>query len=417
MRCEIITIGDELLIGQVINTNQAFIAERLTAAGITVERMTSIGDTLEDIVQTLEEAWHRQEVVIVTGGLGPTHDDVTKTALCRLLKTDLVPDDRVRERITLLLRSRNAGWSDSAEQQTLVPRGMLVFVNPVGTAPGLVAEREGHLLAVLPGVPYEMRELMTGSLIPFLTARAGTPSLVHRTLRTTGIPESMLARELGDVTALLEGARLAYLPSPRGVRLRITAHEATLEASRATVARIEQRIRDRVQAYIYGVEDEELEEVVGALLAERSLTVAVAESCTGGMLADKFTNVSGSSRYFERGVIAYSNRAKTELLGVPPGLIEERGAVSREVAAAMAEGVRRAAHTAIGLSTTGIAGPTGGTSEKPVGFVWIACADEAGTVVISRRFGNDRLRFKDRASHAALDLLRGRLLGRLPPEA
>jgi nicotinamide-nucleotide amidase len=378
--------------------------------------MTTIGDTLEDILVALEEAWRRQEVVIVTGGLGPTHDDVTKKALCRLLQTDLVADDRVRDRIAVLLRSRNMRWSDAAEQQTLVPRGMLVFVNPVGTAPALAAEREGSLLAVLPGVPYEMRELMTGSIIPFLAARAGTPSLVHRTLRTTGIPESMLARELGDMEALLEGARLAFLPSPRGVRLRITAHEATPEASLEKVARIERRIRDRVQPYIYGVGEEELEDVVGQLLAERSLTVAVAESCTGGLLADKFTNVSGSSRYFERGVVAYSNRAKTELLGVPARLIEDRGAVSREVATAMAEGIRRLAQAAIGLSTTGIAGPTGGTRDKPVGVVWIACADDTGTVAICRHLGNDRLRFKDRASHAALELLRGRLLGRLPVE-
>ena len=412
MRAEIVTIGDELLIGQVINTNQSFIAEQLNAAGIAVERMTSVGDDLDLIGEALNEAWNTREVVIVTGGLGPTHDDVTKKALCDLLSTDLVSDEHVRARIKVLLRARGMKWGEAAEQQTLVPRGMQVFLNPVGTAPGLVAERGGRLLAVLPGVPYEMRELMTGSIIPFLVARVGEPRIVHRTLRTTGIPESLLAQDLGEIDPLLEGARLAFLPSPRGVRLRITVQEPTRAGSMEKAARIERRIRERVGQYIYGVESEELEEVVGTLLRERSLTIAVAESCTGGMIADKFTNVSGSSQYFERGVVAYSNRAKHELLGIPLELIQEHGAVSREVAEAMAEGIRRVSETDIGLATTGIAGPTGGTEEKPVGLVWIAYADGRSTTSFSRRLGDDRLRFKDRASHAALELVRRRLLGR-----
>jgi len=410
VRSEIITIGDELLIGQVINTNQAFIAEQLNAAGIPVEKMTSVGDDAERILEALTEAWNAREVVIITGGLGPTHDDVTKKALCTFFGTELVADDRVRERIQVLLRARALRWSEAAEQQTQVPRGMRVFVNPVGTAPALVAEREGRVLAVLPGVPYEMRELMTGSIVPFLVARTGEPAIVHRTLRTTGIPESLLARELGEVGPLLEGARLAFLPSPRGVRLRITVHEPTRARSLEKAARIERRIRDRVGDHIYGVENEELEEIVGSLLRQRSLTIAVAESCTGGMVADKLTNVSGSSHYFERGVVAYSNRAKTELLGVPPHQIQHHGAVSREVAESMAEGIRRVAGTDIGLSTTGIAGPSGGTPEKPVGLVWIAFADGRGTASLSHRLGDDRLRFKDRASHAALELVRRRLI-------
>jgi len=410
MRAEIITIGDELLIGQVINTNQAFIAERLTAAGVSVEKMTSVGDHPELILQALREAWATRDIVIVTGGLGPTHDDVTRSALCTLLETDLVADERVRERITLLLKARGMRWSEAAEHQTYVPRGMRIFVNPVGTAPAMVAEREGHRLIVLPGVPYEMRELLTGSIVPYLADHLEAPAIVHRTLRTTGIPESLLAQELGELDSLLEGARLAFLPSPRGVRLRITVHESTSAESRAKAERIEQRIRDRVGEYIYGVEEEELEEIVGALLRERSLTIAVAESCTGGLLADKFTNVSGSSRYFERGVIAYSNRSKTELLKVPPDLLRRHGAVSQEVAEAMAEGIRRMAGVDIGLSTTGIAGPGGGTPEKPVGLVWIAYADGASTISVHRRLGDDRLRIKDRASHAALELVRRRLM-------
>jgi nicotinamide-nucleotide amidase len=264
---------------------------------------------------------------------------------------------------------------------------------------------------VFPGVPYEMRAIVEQSAIPFLAPRRRGPVVVHRTLRTTGVPESMLARRLGDLEQLLEGAKLAFLPSLFGVRLRITVEDADEAAAGERLAQVERRIRSRVAKHIYGVESEELEEVLGRLLKDRGLTIGVAESCTGGFIADRLTDVAGSSAYLLCGVVAYSNESKQRLLGVPEDLIVKHGAVSEEVARAMAEGVRRAAGASIGLSTTGVAGPTGGTPEKPVGLVWIGYADEGGSLASRFTFGDHRRRNKERASQAALEMVRRRLLG------
>jgi nicotinamide-nucleotide amidase len=271
-------------------------------------------------------------------------------------------------------------------------------------------KREEKVVIVLPGVPYEMREIMVRSVLPFLSERAPANSIIHRTLRTTGIPESLLARKVGPLDEHLAGAGLAFLPSPRGVRLRISVQHPNAVEAEERARSIETYLRSRIGKYIYGTEEEELEEVVGRLLGERGLTIATAESCTGGMIADRITHVSGSSAYFERGVVAYSNASKTDLLGVPEQMIAAHGAVSKEVARSMATGIRDAAGTDIGLSTTGIAGPTGGTIEKPVGLVWIGCSDSTGNVALSFRFGDARYRVKERASQAALEIVRRRIL-------
>jgi len=411
MKAEIITIGDELLIGQVINTNQAYIADKLNAIGIDVARMTTVGDDNRAILDSFGEAWETHQVVIVTGGLGPTHDDITKKAVCSFFDSDLVKSEEVRAQIESLLRTRNMTWTASHEEQTLVPRKAGIIPNPVGTAAGLMFERDGRFFIVLPGVPYEMKEMIDRSVIPFLGGKVQGSVISHLTLRTTGIPESMLAKQLGAIDQLLDGASLAFLPSPTGVRMRITVHGRDTLSVAAKVREVEQRIRSRVQKYIYGIDEEELEEVLGRLLRERGLTIAVAESCTGGLIADKITNVSGSSDYFERGVVTYSNRSKVELLGVSEELIKTHGAVSREVAEAMAGGIRRVARTDIGLSTTGIAGPTGGTTDKPVGLVWIGYSDADTTLALKFNFGDNRLRTKERAAQAALELVRRRVLG------
>lgn len=410
MRADILTIGDELLIGQVVNTNQAFIAEHLSALGITIGTMVTVGDDAEAIVSAFGASWKHRDIVIVTGGLGPTHDDITKKAVCRFFNTDLVSNDDLRAHIASLLSGRSARWTASAEEQTMVPRSARILPNPKGTAPGLLFEEQEKLFIVLPGVPYEMEAIMYGSVIPLVRSRTKAELVVHRTLRTTGIAESTLAEKLGNIEELLQGASLAFLPSPLGVRLRISATAADNSAATAIVLAAENRIRERAEQYIYGVETEELEEVLGRLLTERKLTIAVAESCTGGLIADRLTNVPGSSAYLERGVVAYSNTAKTAVLGVPETLIRTHGAVSREVAAAMAEGVRTSAGTDIGIATTGIAGPAGATAEKPVGLVWIGYSDARETLALRFNFGADRLRVKQRASQAALDLVRRRLL-------
>jgi nicotinamide-nucleotide amidase len=407
---EIITIGDELLIGQVINTNQAYIAEQLNLIGVRVAAMTTVGDTMGEILAAFAEAWRRREVVVVTGGLGPTHDDITKKALCRFFDTELVTNDGLRGHIEALLQRRNIAWNPAADEQTRVPKSATLLPNPVGTAPGMLFRDSIKLFFVVPGVPYEMKEIVDGSIVPLLKSTTTGSAIRHRTLRTTGITESMLSHRLGNLEEILEGTSLAFLPSPTGVRLRLTAHDQDDLRATQRVTAAEEKIRKKVGSYIYGTESEELEDVLGRLLSERGLTIAVAESCTGGHVADRLTNVSGSSAYFGQAVITYSNASKTALLNIPPELIERLGAVSREVAEAMAAGIRQSAGSDIGLSTTGIAGPTGGTAEKPVGLVWIGYADASVTLAKRFQLGDGRLRFKERASQAALELVRRQIL-------
>lgn len=410
MTAEILTIGDELLIGQVINTNQAYIAEQLNLINIRVARMTSVGDAMEDVLQAFASAWTAHDVVIVTGGLGPTHDDITKKAVCRFFDTDLVSNDDVRRHIQDLWKRRNMRWTASSDEQTMVPRSAELIENPVGTAAGFLFRSGNKRFIVLPGVPYEMKEMIIRSVIPLLTPLAGDQVIRHRTLRTTGIAESVLAERLGNIETLLEGASLAFLPAPTGVRLRITVIDSNPDTADRRVREIEERIRSRAARFIYGVEGEELEEVLGRILTERELTLAVAESCTGGYILNKLTNISGSSAYVERGIVTYSNRSKIDQLDVPEELINAHGAVSREVAEAMAAGIRRVAGTDIGLSTTGIAGPTGDTEGKPVGLVWIGYATAEGVIAVEHRFGGSRALIKERSSQAAMELVRRQLL-------
>ncbi len=410
MKAEIITIGDELLIGQVVNTNQAFIAQKLSEIGVRVGLMESVGDDIQEILDAFKVAWQRNDVVIVTGGLGPTHDDITKKAVCSFFDSDLVPNDEIRRHIEELVKKWNRQWGPTYEEQTLFPRKAKLVPNPIGTAGGMLFEEHNKYLFVLPGVPYEMKEMIEQSVVPFLASRNTGSVIRHLTLRTTGISESMLAAQLGDIDALLQGTKLAFLPSPTGVRLRITVYGTDVPSVENLLRETEQRIRSRVEKYIYGTNEEELETAIGKLLTERKLTIAVAESCTGGLLADKITDVSGSSNYFQQGLVTYSNKSKVEVLGVPSILLEQHGAVSKEVAEAMAAGIRRVARTDIGLSTTGIAGPTGATSVKPLGLVWVGYADAETTLAVRFQFGDGRRRVKERAAQAALELLRRKLL-------
>jgi nicotinamide-nucleotide amidase len=413
MRAEILSIGDELLIGQVINTNQAYIAEQLNGVGVAVAQMTTVGDHEGPILQAFEQALARHEIVVVTGGLGPTHDDVTRTAVCKFFQTDLVVNEEALQRIRRFFERRGVAPRKINEDQALVPRGCTVIDNLEGTAPGYLFEREGRYFIVMPGVPFEMKAMVDAFVVPFLARHPSGTVIRHRTLKTTGIGESFLAEQIGDVGAILSpdsGATLAFLPSPLGTRLRISVRAVSLKDAEEKIERVEQKIRARASKYIYGVDGEELEEVLGGILTERKLTLSVAESCTGGLISDRITNVPGSSNYFERGVITYSNESKVGELDVPSALIQEHGAVSREVAEAMAAGVRAKSGTDIGLSTTGIAGPSGATVEKPVGLVWIGYADERETLALRFYFGEDRRRVKERASQAALELVRRKLL-------
>jgi nicotinamide-nucleotide amidase len=413
MTAEIITIGDELLIGQVINTNQAYIAEQLNGIGMYVERMVTVGDNESDILEAFAAGMAHADCVVVTGGLGPTHDDITKKMVCSFFKTDLVENEEVLADVRALLASRNIAWRQSAHEQAMVPRTCTVIRNANGTAPGMMFEQKTKYFFSLPGVPYEMRGMIDAFLVPFFRAKHLDAVVLHRTLKTTGIGESILSEKIGDVSRVIgsDGSvTLAFLPNPLGTKLRITVRETSVDAAEEKLRHAEAVIREKAEKYIYSSDEKELEDVINHLMRSRALTLATAESCTGGMIADRITNVPGASDFFLRGFITYSNLSKIEVLGVPLELLERHGAVSREVAESMARGAREAARTDLALSVTGIAGPTGGSPEKPVGTVWIGFSDAEETFAIKFNFNDARIRFKQRASQAALELLRRRLL-------
>ncbi len=415
----VVTIGDEILIGQVTNTNAAFIGQRMSEIGIEVVRDLVVGDDYDEIMNAFKEFAPRYDAVLVTGGLGPTHDDITKKVVADFFNAKLVMDQSVLENVRDRLAKRNIPLKKVNEEQALVPEGCEILMNHWGTAPGMLFEKDEKYFVVMPGVPWEMQHLMTEYVIPLLRVKGIGQVIRHRVLKTTGIAESSLYElllqkdggQIGSINDLLGGrAKLAFLPSQFGVRLRITVKAPTMEQADSIADNIEAKIRAKAEKFIYSSGEVEIEETLAKLLTEKHLTIAVAESCTGGLIANRLTNISGSTNYFERGVVTYSNHSKMEILHVPEAIIASVGAVSEEVAAAMAEGVREISKSDIGLSTTGIAGPTGGSPEKQVGLVYIGLSDADGTVVKRMMFPDERLRFKDRTSQAALELVRRRIL-------
>lgn len=413
MNAHIITIGDEILIGQVMNTNAAFIGKQLVDNNINVTRTSVVGDIESDIIQELKEALETNDVVISTGGLGPTHDDITRKCIVDFYNTELIRNDEVLEDIKTMFNKRGRRITKVNEGQALVPKIAEVIRNSKGTAPGVWIERDNKIFIALPGVPFEMAEMMKSYVIPKLIERLGKSETItsRKTLLTTGIPESTLFERLGDLNELLGDAKLAFLPSQFGVRLRITVQADTQDETVNKIGEIEQKIRSKAGRFIFGVDDESLEEVVGRILKERGLTLAVAESCTGGLISNMLTDISGSSAYFERGIVSYSNVAKVEILKVNEDLIANHGAVSIEVARQMAEGVKAISGTDLGLSTTGIMGPTGAATDKPIGVVYIGVCDDKVCTAKEFYFGDDRILNKQRAAQAALNMLRRHLLG------
>jgi nicotinamide-nucleotide amidase len=413
MKTQIITIGDEILIGQTLNTNAAYIGEKLLSLNINVNRATIIGDTKEDILSEFAEAFNKNDLVIVTGGLGPTHDDLTLSCIVEFFNTRLVKNEDVYNDIKTLFEKRGRVMTPTNEAQALVPEIATPIRNSKGTAPGIWIEKDGKIFVAMPGVPFEMKEMMNNFVLPKIEEKLGKDHeyLLIKNLLTTGIPESFLYDKLGNLDELLEGAKLAFLPSQFGVKMRINVWAKNEEEAKNKLSGIEQKIRALVGRYIYGTNDELLEQVIGKLLNERGLRLSVAESCTGGLISNRLTNIPGSSEFFERGYVTYSNAAKVELLNVSEDTIAQFGAVSSQVAMQMAQGVRAACATDLGISVTGILGPTGATPTKPVGLVYIGIADEKVCTAVEYRFGDDRLLNKDRASQAALELLRRHLLG------
>lgn len=414
---ECLCIGDELLIGQVVNTNAAWMGQELGLHGIRTVLGRTIGDDLAAIVEALRSA--STDIVLITGGLGPTKDDVTKRALCEFFGTTLLHHPEVEQRVVGLFTrmGRRPDHVKAADRaQAMLPAGCTVLPNYLGTASGMWFEQQGRVFVSLPGVPYEMQAIMRESVLPQLRERFRPPSIVHRTIRTTGMGETPLAERLADWEDGLakEGIRLAYLPSPGQVRLRLSRYAgADAAAAKASVDRQAEALHALIPGLIFGEGTQELEEVVGLLLRERGQTLALAESCTGGYLSHLVTSVPGSSAYYIGGVVSYANAVKMAELGIPSDMLELNGAVSGPVAEQMAIGVRQALGSDWAVATTGIAGPGGGSPDKPVGTVWIAVAGPNGVVAERGVFMGSRDLVIKRATAAALNMLRKQLaLGR-----
>jgi nicotinamide-nucleotide amidase len=407
---EIITIGTEMLLGDLVDTNTAWLSARLAALGVGVYRHTTVGDNRARIIAALREAASRADLVITTGGLGPTSDDLTNECLNVVTNREMVEYPEAREHVDEMFRKFGRKPTLNNYKQALFPEGTELIPNPLGTAMGALLEADGTLFATLPGVPSEMKRMFEETLEPQIRARSDG-SIVSRTLWFAGIGESALAEQVQDFLDATDPT-VAPLAGQGKVRLRITTRAATQEEAEEKIAPVEKEILSRLGDYYFGEDDETLESAVGRLLKERGATLALAESCTGGLLAKRLTDIAGSSAYFKEGLVTYSNESKERWLGVPHEMLLEHGAVSEPVARKMAEGVRKIAGADYGLSVTGIAGPDGGTKEKPVGLVFVGLSDAKAT--ISERldlsaWARSREAIRERSANRAFDLLRLRL--------
>ena len=414
MRSAIITIGDEILIGQVPDTNAVWISKQLNAIGVQVGEMVTVSDDAGQITSTLDRYMGHYELLIMTGGLGPTTDDITKQTLAAYFNSKMVTHQVALERITSFFKERGRSMLESNLRQADVPEACRVLMNMHGTAPGMWFQKKGTILISLPGVPYEMKGLMEDHVIPELLRMNNVPQVVHRTIMTQGVPESYLAAMLRDWERdLPDCVKLAYLPRPGIVRLRLTVVDKCASDAKQILDVTIGKLLDIIPEHVFGYDDVSLEHVLGELLRKKGLSLASAESCTGGNIARLITSVPGSSAYYSGSVIAYENRIKSSVLGVDPLLIEEKGAVSREVVEQMAAGIRSLLGTDTAISTSGIAGPDGGTKEKPVGTTWICVQYKDESYAKLYRFGGSRDRIIIQASYTALQLLRRLILKNL----
>lgn len=407
MKADIITIGDEILIGQIIDTNSAWIAARLGEIGVSIRRKYSIGDRREEIISAVEESMAKAEITIITGGLGPTKDDITKRVLAEIFNSPMVCHTETYERVERMMAARGIAFNDLNKGQAMVPECCTVLANHKGTAPGMWFERNGRVVVSLPGVPFEMEGLMIESVLPLLTQHFELSSVVHRTAITYGLAESMMAELIAPwEDALPPHLHLAYLPSPSQLRLRLSAYDVDKEQAEREFDEQFAKLIPILGDYFVGWGDTTVQSAVAEILVERGETLASAESCTGGVIASKFTAMSGASEYFWGGVVSYDNSVKENVLGVSRHNLETYGAVSEQVAREMAEGVRRLCGTTYGVATTGVAGPTGGSPEKPVGTVWVAVATPTHTIAKLFQHGKVRAVNIERAATAAINLLR-----------
>ena len=414
MFAEIITIGDEILIGQIVDTNSAFIAKEFNKIGISVYQITSVQDEREHILKALEEARSRAQIILVTGGLGPTKDDITKHAFCEFFKDTLVEDKEVLLHIEDLFKKHitSTPISDVNRKQALVPSMATVLHNAYGTAPGMWMEDAETVFISLPGVPFEMKNLIRDKVVPKIVKRFDRPYIIHKTLVTYGLGESAIAEKIeaweDDLPTFI---KLAYLPNFSKVRLRLTAKGSDCNTLENAIEKESQKLYPLIGDIIYGTEgDETLEEVIAKLFIAKKMTLATAESCTGGKIAEQITAIPGASAYFKGSIVSYATEAKIDVLGVPKTIIDKYSVVSAEVAESMAENVKRVLKTDFAIATTGNAGPSKGDSDADIGTVFIAVAFPNGVFVEKFSMGNHRERIVQKTVHKGLELLQKEIL-------
>jgi len=418
LKAEIIAVGTELLLGEITDTNATYISQQLAGIGVDLHYRHTVGDNLARLVGVIRTATARSDVIIMCGGLGPTEDDLTREAIAGAVGKPLRRDPHAVEHLKRFFEERGRVPVEANFRQCEAPEGSLLLDNSCGTAPGVLAQHNGTLIFAIPGPPPEMREMMRLQVIPRLSERVvaeGGGILFTHTLRLADIGESNVAEVLYDLIDAQTDTTIALYASPGEVKVRLATKDVDEQAARRRLQSLAEVVHTRLAGHVYGTDEETMEVAVGRLLRERGATVAVAESCTGGLIASRITDVPGASDYLVAGVVAYANEAKMEIVGVPEGVLREHGAVSEPCARAMAEGVRARAGTDYAIATTGIAGPGGGTREKPVGLVYVAVAGPEGTVCVSQTWPGTREQFKQRVSQMALGLLRRQLLG--PEEA
>lgn len=407
MQADIITIGDELLIGQVVDTNSAWMGHELSKAGISVYRITSVSDKEDEIIAVLKETTERSPIILISGGLGPTRDDITKAALCRFFNTKLVYNPEVYSDVEKFLKGRVHSINELNRSQAMVPESCVVIRNMVGTAPIMWFSTTQGVVVSMPGVPLEMRHAMSTEVLPRLIQAFSTEVIIHRTVHVFDIPESVLAERICEwEDSLPEFIKLAYLPAPGKIRLRLSAKGSDRKQLGEAISKAIGELYPLIGENIYGFDDEKPEEALIRLLKEKSATIACAESCSGGYLSHLFTLIPGASEVFNGSVVAYSNNIKAGILGVDPVLIENHGAVSKEVVEEMALGAIKITGSEYAIASSGIAGPSGGSEEKPIGTVWIAWASK--DKVLSRRFlfGKGRERVIMRTADAGVIIMK-----------
>ena len=407
MIAELVTTGSELLLGQIVNTNAAYMAQELNRMGVDVCFQTTVGDNRVRMKEVLTHALSRADLVITSGGLGPTRGDIMKEVSAEIMGRTMARNEECVARLKAHFARLGREMTENNLRQAMIPEGAHIFANHAGTAPGVALEKDGKLLVNLPGPPSEMKDMFQRSLAPYLVEKYGISSIIYsRVLHTYGIGESMLETKIDDLILAQKNPTLALLVRPTGVIIRITAKAENEAAAEALIAPVEKEIRERLGSLVYGADEEKMEEIVGKELLERKLTVATAESCTGGLVASRLTDVAGSSGYVKGGIVSYTDEVKANTLGVPREILAEYGAVSEPTARAMAEGARKVLGADVAVSTTGLAGPGGGTAKTPVGTVFIAASGVSGTVAEKHSFTGTRGQVKFRASQAALALLR-----------